>query len=138
MFTAICDAIRTKTGGTDPINHQDIPTEIGNIPTGGSGSVKVAIEALNPASYSSANKNYTMTTGGTLRVVVMKNNSTGNPAVTKNGTGVNMTWSLFGDSNKTWAYWSTEVAKDDVINVNTGNVGAGGANAYVMAYVDPS
>lgn len=34
LFTGICDAIRTKTGGTDPINHQDIPTSIANIPKG--------------------------------------------------------------------------------------------------------
>ena len=34
LFTGICDAIRTKTGGTDPINHQDIPGSIATIPTG--------------------------------------------------------------------------------------------------------
>lgn len=35
LFTGICDAIRTKTGGTDPINHQDIPASIENLPAGG-------------------------------------------------------------------------------------------------------
>ena len=36
LFTGICDAIRTKTGGTDPIAHQDIPSSIANLPSGGS------------------------------------------------------------------------------------------------------
>lgn len=34
MFTAICDAIRAKTGTTDLINHQDIPAQISAIETG--------------------------------------------------------------------------------------------------------
>lgn len=34
LFTAICDAIRAKTGTTDLINHQDIPARISSIETG--------------------------------------------------------------------------------------------------------
>ena len=35
LFTGICDAIRTKTGGSDPIAHQSIPSAIENLPSGG-------------------------------------------------------------------------------------------------------
>ena len=37
LFTAICDAIRGKDGTTDKINHQDIPSRISAITTGGTG-----------------------------------------------------------------------------------------------------
>ena len=35
LFTAICDAIRAKTGGSAAIDHQDIPAAITNLPSGG-------------------------------------------------------------------------------------------------------
>lgn len=34
LFTGICDALRTKTGGIDPINHQDIPSVITGLTSG--------------------------------------------------------------------------------------------------------
>ena len=34
LFTGICDAIRSKTGDSGLINHQDIPATIAAIPTG--------------------------------------------------------------------------------------------------------
>lgn len=34
LFKDICDAIREKTGGTDLINHTDIPSSIRSIETG--------------------------------------------------------------------------------------------------------
>ena len=37
LFKAICDAIRSKTGTTDLINHTDIPAKIESIQTGGGG-----------------------------------------------------------------------------------------------------
>lgn len=36
LFTGICDAIRGKTGSSDPIAHQSIPEAITNLPSGGS------------------------------------------------------------------------------------------------------
>ena len=35
LFTGICDAIRAKKGTTGTINHQDIPSEIESIESGG-------------------------------------------------------------------------------------------------------
>lgn len=35
LFTAICDAIRSKEETTEPISHQDIPTRIAGIKSGG-------------------------------------------------------------------------------------------------------
>ena len=35
LFTAICDAIRAKENSTDSINHQDIPSRITDLPSGG-------------------------------------------------------------------------------------------------------
>ena len=38
LFIAICDAIRSKTGTTEKISHQDIPAKINAIASGASGS----------------------------------------------------------------------------------------------------
>lgn len=46
LFTGICDAIRTKTGGTDPINHQDIPSAITNIPVGSDNLIRYTVESV--------------------------------------------------------------------------------------------
>lgn len=46
LFTGICDSIRAKEKTTAPINHQDIPTRIANLPTGSSACevTKISIE----------------------------------------------------------------------------------------------
>lgn len=134
LFTGICDAIRTKTGGTEPINHQDIPSVIGNIPTGGSDEL-IFDGAINPPSYGSASKTLTMEKAGDLIVIIQKDNSTSSPSLTKNGTTVAATHKAFGSNNETWAYYKMAVVATDVIVATSGNIGAGGANAYVTAFL---
>ena len=137
LFTGICDAIRAKTGGTDLINHQDIPSAIGDIPMGSSGSTVYANKALNPAGYGSATDTFTITGAGTLTLVIMKSNSLSSPSVTLNGNTLSASYASFGDY-PTWAYYTASVAVDDVIVVDTGNVGGGSANAYELAIVTPT
>ena len=133
LFTGICDAIRSKTGEVGTINHQDIPTAIGNIPTGGSDEL-IFDGAINPPSYGSTSKTLTMEKSGDLIVIIQKDNSTSSPSLTKNGTTVASTHKSVG-SNETWAYYKRAVVATDVIVATTGNVGAGGANAYVTAFL---
>jgi hypothetical protein len=45
LFTGICDSIRAKEKTTAPINHQDIPTRIANLPTSSTCDIhKICIE----------------------------------------------------------------------------------------------
>ena len=133
LFTGICDAIRSKTGEVNLINHQDIPAAIVNIPTGGSDEL-IFDGAINPAAYGSASKTLTMEKSGNLIVIIQKDNSTSNPSLKKNETTVSPTHAMLG-SNQTWAYYKMAVVATDVIVATSGNVGAGGANAYVTAFL---
>ena len=51
FLTDIANAIRTKTGATQPINAQNFSTEILNIPTGGGNTLKNLLDATKNAKY---------------------------------------------------------------------------------------
>lgn len=54
LFTDIADAIRTKTGSTDPIAAEDFPTEIASIPSS-SGATIEAIDCIQYSYHSRSN-----------------------------------------------------------------------------------
>lgn len=85
LFKGICDAIRTKTGGTDPINHQDIPATIATI-----GGITKILDLVSSSSTSSAAPIEETLTGlvpGKLTVIVTSTIYTGsNPTLSINGT----------------------------------------------------
>jgi surface protein len=51
FLTDVANAIRTKTGATQPINAQDFSAKILNIPTGGGNTLKNLLDATQSASY---------------------------------------------------------------------------------------
>lgn len=108
LFTGICDAIRTRTGGTSPINHQDIPTEIGNIPTGTDNLIVYKWEAISTYA-STTTKEYTMTEDGNVNVIVAQTSpydpGSNKMAILKNGTEVSYSHS----SNASTPYGFREV-----------------------------
>lgn len=125
----IADAIRTKTGGVDTMTPLEMPAEIISIPTGGSGGAEVLdIGFKTPASYTSFTASYTASKSGTLYVAIMKQNSTSAPSV----TGVSFTTN-FGTA--TWWYGSKSVNNGDVISLNTGGVGGGGAKVALIVMI---
>lgn len=130
LFTGICDAIRTKTGGTDPINHQDIPSAIGGISTGT--DVILANKFMNPPSYGSASETITVPANGQVTICLAKSNSVSAGSVKKNGSSVSPNWYTFGDNQPTQQY-SFSVNADDVIVISSGNVGGSSANAFLLA-----
>ena len=68
LFKGICDAIRSKTGGSDPINHQDIPATIATI-----GGITKILDLVSSASTSSAapiEETLTGLVAGKLTVIV--------------------------------------------------------------------
>lgn len=84
LFTGICDAIRLKTGGTDPINHQDIPAAIGNI---SGGPTLLGFDYVTSGTYVKVQKNYTISKSGTLKLNALLNGGD-TLTITKNGSGV--------------------------------------------------
>ena len=108
LFTGICDAIRTKTGGTDPINHQDIPSAITNIPVGSDNLIRYSVEAI--ATYQSTRTiEVTMEESCNINVLIAQT-SAYNPndnkmGILKNGTEVSYTYS----SNASSPYGFREV-----------------------------
>lgn len=119
LFTGICDAIRTKTGTVGTINHQDIPTAIGNISTGS--TVDVIYEyAKNNEPAHAANYNFineTMPDAGKCKVHIATGfiNFSGNEGVLKkNGTTVSKTIDSYS-SGYGFLYYEFDVVKDDVI-----------------------
>lgn len=86
LFTGICDAIRTKTGGTDPIAHQSIPTAISNIPTGGAELDLSEVESLGTTTTYTNPITYTATDDGLLIIYTGESHTDSRAtAVTVNG-----------------------------------------------------
>lgn len=65
LFTGICDAIRTKTGGSDPIPHQSIPDMIENI---AGGSVTVLFNNIEQNKKRSSEFSFTATKTGNIYI----------------------------------------------------------------------
>lgn len=74
LFTGICDAIRSKTGGTDPINHQDIPSVISGL-SGGELIKSVVQISSNFNPYSQFNS---ITADGSTYIITLLLGNTGN------------------------------------------------------------
>ena len=124
LFTGICDAIRTKTGGTDPINHQDIPTAIGTIPTGKSLDVSTMTTPVVNNSYSSA-YSITAAKSGLLTVFgTYLNADWGNvvaSSVTVNGVAAPFSSkkiASFGTANLTLGITCVKVTEGDAVVIN--------------------
>lgn len=122
LFTGICDAIRTKTGGTEAINHQDIPSVIETI--GGGGGETHFTTTANPLSV-------TATMSGTLSATVA---ARGNPAYPADSTylsvnGVKQTpaRAFIGQSSQYGIYGWDNIAVNagDTIVLSYGTVSEG-------------
>lgn len=119
LFTGICDAIRTKTGGSDPINHQDIPSAIGAIPTGSS---SITVIETHAKTSSNTPTSYTYTaTGGDHIIVTISGTYVGSDTsgVTLNGNSVTATSSdtASGSRNAVSCVYEADVVANDIIVV---------------------
>lgn len=131
LFTGICDAIRTQTGATEQINHQDIPAQILAIETGGDTIVGIN-EAFTVSAYSSGSKTYTVEKAGTINVIAVGNGVGPNQlSITKNNAGVTEYVSFSNSaSNAMMRSAVISVAANDVISVN---VSTASVTATLMA-----
>lgn len=88
LFKGICDAIRAKKGTTGIINHQDIPSEIASITTGGTGITPTGTIDItsngthNVTSYAQAKVNVPIPSGYVY--------PSGNKNITANGTNIDV------------------------------------------------
>ena len=116
LFTGICDAIRGKTGGSDPINHQDIPASITAIPT--SSGVEVLENFSGTFSLPSAGtwKSHTMTKAGYV-TVIMVCTYTGAFSIRKNGADVANTIAINANTNQARGVYRISVAIGDTIAI---------------------
>lgn len=84
LFTGICNAIRTKTGGTDPINHQDIPSVIETI---GGGIDYTTINGGTAIAQNWTNQDFTAPADGLYFIIATQsNNTTVTNNITVNGS----------------------------------------------------
>ena len=139
LFTGICDAIRTQTGGSALINHQDIPVEILAIETGGD-TITAINEVVSVAAYSSGSKSYTVEKAGTINIIAVASGVSENQiSLTKNGSGVTEYISFrnsAGTSTVRSAY-QLAVAENDVIAVNMSTASLA-ANCLILAILTPT
>lgn len=124
LFTGICNAIRAKTGGTDPINHQDIPASIEAIPTGKAIDVSTMTTPVVNNSYSSA-YSITAAKSGLLTVFGTYLNADWNnvlaSSVTINGTAATFSTKKIaglGTANLTLGITCVKVTEGDVVVIN--------------------
>lgn len=143
LFTGICDAIRDKTGGTDPIAHQSIPSAIADIPTGG--SVEIAFNQTFSASAGqwSPTQSHTVENTGTLNIIMWGYNlymyDTSEFFLKKNGTQMVTTriYQTQGDLRGAQYAWNVSVTAGDVITLGIKGGGAT-ANGWAMGIVTPA
>ena len=134
LFTGICDAIRSKTGGSDPINHQDIPATIANIPT--SSGVNVY---ANKHTTGTLSESYTIEEAGTLNISLLMTYRSAAPTLKKNGTNVAAAVESYNQGSTKWAdYWSISVAVGDVITISNGTSVSDTNNNYLIAINTPT
>lgn len=117
LFTGICDAIRTKTGGTDPINHQDIPNEIGLIPTGS--TFENRTNAVGAGNQSASPYTITATQDGLLIIAVTGNRTDKIGAITINDESVTaLNTGVMTATNTYQCIAAVYVKANDVIKVS--------------------
>lgn len=115
LFTGICDAIRSKTGGIELIDHQSIPDQIANLPSGGA--------VLTPVMYNCKASNntatsytYTVTKNGSIYVTITGSYvGSDTSSVSLNGTTVTPTQSKIASGSR------TAIVKVYVIEVTSGD-----------------
>lgn len=118
LFTGICDAIREKTGGSDPIAHQSIPSEISNLPTGG--DVEIAFNVGETVTSNVAiTKTHTVENAGSLRLIAELTSELRFLTIKKNGTTVtgDQAFEMSTQRNSCRVVNSLSVAVGDVITV---------------------
>ena len=130
LFTGICDAIRTKTGGSDPINHQAIPDAISNISTG---ATVIGFDTVTAPAYTKVQKDYTMAKAGSLKMIAV-NHFTNGLSIKKNGTELTAT-STVSSSTDYAKVIIVSVAAGDVIHIEGGNV-SGVSTLYIVGVIE--
>ncbi len=133
LFTGICDAIRTKTGGTDPINHQDIPGAIGNLVTGGA---EILVNYSGTLSVGTAGNlySYTMRKAGKVNfMVTMVGVGTG-VTITKNGSNVTTHGQAQGGFTGGVAARNLTVAAGDVLAIYKTSSGNASSAMILITY----
>lgn len=130
LFTGICDAIREKDGTSADINHQDIPTRISAIPTGGNDIVYA-----NSATTGDVSESFTIGENGTLTVCALMSWRSANITLTKNGDAVSATYSVPAQGGNTAItfYWRLSVSANDAIVISSGSGGSSSNKCYCMA-----
>lgn len=139
LFTGICDAIRTQTGASGQINHQDIPAEILAIQTGGDTIVAIN-ESVSVAAYGSGSKSYTAEAAGTLNIIAVANGVGENQiSLTKNGSGVSEYISFKNNTGTATvrSAYNLAVAANDVIAVNLTTASVA-ATCLILAILTPT
>lgn len=137
LFTGICDAIRAKTGGTELINHQDIPEVISQI--GSSGQKVIYSHQTNAEPYHAANYNFiplTISDTGTCKVWISTSgiNFAGNEGVLrKNGDTVSKSIDSSPSSSASVIYYEFEAVSGDVLTFTKGS--STNANTTLMIIV---
>lgn len=126
LFTGICDAIRAKTGGSDPIAHQSIPSQIASINTGG--DYEIAFNSRDQiVAYTEFNLSHTVENTGTLRMVLHFGTSANSCHIYKNDVDIKSTAnSVFSDNtgrNTCYSFNALSVTAGDVIRLNVGQQG---------------
>lgn len=136
-LTDIADAIRSKTGGSSPIDVSDFATEIENIPSG-SNATLVSAQSVNRGSGTALT--YTFTTGGKYQFITM---ATGDTApslsdftITLNSTPVTPTYSLIANVafQYPYAFFFDEitVSANDVLTVQVSSASNRGAQLLIF------
>lgn len=134
LFTGICDAIRFKTGGSDLINHQDIPDVITNLPTGG-GSSEVLDRFSGNFYLPSAGewRPHTMTKAGYISLMFICTYSGITVSIRKNGSSVGGTISINSGTNQAIGVSHFQVAVGDRIAIHKTS-DANGPCQYLLVY----
>lgn len=132
LFTGICDAIRTKTGGSDPINHQDIPAQIAALPSGGDVFQFYSETVI-------CDDTITVTSAGKLYCMSYEGNITNSFGIIKNSGTKTQGSTLYNSGNVWCRYFAIDVAEGDTIRFKSDNVYPGyGSKLYVVACVIPT
>ena len=137
LFTGICDAIRAKTGGTDPINHQDIPASITNLPAGG------GIDPTTQTAISNGGTGLSVTITAAksgLMVIIGSYLNSNFPTVAATSITVNGTPAPFGvqtglgyaGANISLGFMSVMVKTGDTVVVNHGGSNSIGHGVYYI------
>ena len=116
LFTGICNAIRTKTGGTDPINHQDIPESIANLPSGDGDKVLESYSGALTLPSAGNMRSYTMPAAGTFSFIALFSSVGSGVTLRKNGNQI-ATASTSGGLSVSINVINTSVAAGDVITL---------------------